>query len=423
MHSATHQAIAAVWRIDAARIVAVVARMVRDIGVAEELAQDALVAALEHWPREGIPDKPGAWLMTTAKRRALDHLRHGKMRDDKLTELGHDLEAQEALIVPDFVDALDAARQDDIGDDLLRLIFTACHPVLSTDARVALTLKLLGGLTTHEIARAYLVPEPTIAQRIVRAKRTLSDAKVPYEVPRGAELQPRLASVLEVVYLVFNEGYTATAGGDWMRPTLAQEALRLGRMLAGIAPQEPEVHGLVALMELQASRMNARTDGEGRPILLADQDRSRWDHLLIRRGLAALARAQSLGGDGGIYALQAAIAACHARAPTAAKTDWAGIAALYAKLAQAAPSPVVELNRAVAVGMASGPAAALEIVDRLRSEPALRRYHWLPSVRGDLLAKLGRSQEAREEFLAAAELAGNAREREFLLARAAAMLS
>jgi RNA polymerase sigma factor (sigma-70 family) len=423
MHSATHQAIAAVWRIDAARIVAVVARMVRDIGVAEELAQDALVAALEHWPREGIPDKPGAWLMTTAKRRALDHLRHGKMRDDKLTELGHDLEAQEALIVPDFVDALDAARQDDIGDDLLRLIFTACHPVLSTDARVALTLKLLGGLTTHEIARAYLVPEPTIAQRIVRAKRTLSDAKVPYEVPRGAELQPRLASVLEVVYLVFNEGYTATAGGDWMRPTLAQEALRLGRMLAGIAPQEPEVHGLVALMELQASRMNARTDGDGRPILLADQDRSRWDHLLIRRGLAALARAQSLGGDGGIYALQAAIAACHARAPTAAKTDWAGIAALYAKLAQAAPSPVVELNRAVAVGMASGPAAALEIVDRLRSEPALRRYHWLPSVRGDLLAKLGRSQEAREEFLAAAELAGNAREREFLLARAAAMLS
>ena len=423
MHSATHQAISAVWRIEAARIVASVARVVRDIGVAEELAQDALVAALEHWPRDGIPDKPGAWLMTTAKRRALDHLRHLKMQGEKLQELGLDLEAREALVVPDFVDALDAARQDDIGDDLLRLIFTACHPLLSTDARVALTLKLLGGLTTHEIARAYLVPEPTIAQRIVRAKRTLGEAKVPFEVPRGAELAPRLASVLEVVYLVFNEGYTATAGSDWMRPALAQEALRLGRMLAGIAPQEPEVHGLLALMELQASRMNARTDAEGRPILLADQDRARWDHLLIRRGLAALERAEVLDGHGGVYALQAAIAACHARAPSNAQTDWKRIAALYGELAQVAPSPVVELNRAVAVGMAEGPAAALEIVDRLRSEPALRRYQWLPSVRGDLLEKLGRGKEARDEFLAAAELAGNERELTLLLARAEACLS
>ena len=421
MHSATHQAIAAVWRIDAAKIVATVARMVRDIGVAEELAQDALVAALEHWPREGIPDKPGAWLMTTAKRRALDHLRRGKMQDGKHEELVHDLEAQEALVVPDFVDALDAARQDDIGDDLLRLIFTACHPVLSMDARVALTLKLLGGLTTHEIARAYLVPEPTIAQRIVRAKRTLGEAKVPYEVPRGEELAPRLASVLEVVYLVFNEGYTATAGGDWMRLDLAQEALRLGRMLAEIAGEEPQVHGLVALMELQASRMNARVDREGRPILLADQDRSRWDPLLIRRGLAALERARSLGGERGAYALQAAIAACHARARTAEETDWKRIAASYATLNEVAPSPVVELNRAVAVGMADGPAAGLAIVDRLRELPALKRYQWLPSVRGDLLAKLGRKDEAREEFLAAAELAGNEREKELLRARAAAL--
>ena len=419
MHSATHQAIAAVWRIEAARIVASVARMVRDVGVAEELAQDALVAALEHWPRDGIPDKPGAWLMTTAKRRALDHIRHRRMQGEKLEELGLDLEAREALVVPDFVDALDAARQDDIGDDLLRLIFTACHPVLSTEARVALTLKLLGGLTTHEIARAYLVPEPTIAQRIVRAKRTLSEAKVPYEVPRGEELAPRLASVLEVVYLVFNEGYTATAGSDWMRPALAQEALRLGRMLAGIASREPEVHGLVALMELQASRMNVRTDAEGRPILLADQDRARWDHLLIRRGLAALERAEALGGQRGVYALQAAIAACHARAPTAAETDWKRIAALYGELAQVAPSPVVELNRAVAVGMAEGPAAALAIVDGLRGNPALKRYQWLPGVRGDLLEKLGRNAEAREAFLAAAELAGNERERELMLARAA----
>jgi len=418
MHSATHQAIAAVWRIESARIVAVVARMVRDLGLAEELAQDALVAALEHWPREGIPDKPGAWLTTTAKRRALDHLRHGKLQAAKLEALGLDLEAQEAQIVPDFVDALDAARQDDIGDDLLRLIFTACHPVLSPEARVALTLRLLGGLTTHEIARAYLVPEPTIAQRIVRAKRTLGEAKVPYEVPRGAELASRLASVLEVIYLVFNEGYTATAGSDWMRPALAQEALRLARMLAELAAQEPEAHGLAALLELQASRLPARTDRSGRPILLQDQDRARWDHLLIRRGLAALARAEALGGARGPYALQAAIAACHARAATPETTDWPRIAALYAQLAQVAPSPVVELNRAVAVGMAEGPAAGLAIIDRLRDDQALRRYQWLPSVRGDLLEKLGRRAEARAEFEQAAALASNARERELLLERA-----
>lgn len=418
MHSATHQAIAAVWRIESARIVAVVARMVRDVGVAEELAQDALVSALEHWPREGVPDKPAAWLMTAAKRKALDHLRRLKMQGEKHEELGHDLEAQEALVVPDFVDALDAARQDEIGDDLLRLIFTACHPVLSTDARVALTLKLLGGLSTHEIARAFLVPEPTIAQRIVRAKKTLSEAKVPYEVPRGEELAQRLASVLEVVYLVFNEGYTATAGSDWMRPDLAQEALRLGRMLAGIAPREPEVHGLVALMELQASRMAARTDREGRPILLADQDRARWDPLLIRRGITALDRAQALGGERGMYALQAAIAACHARVRHSQDTDWARIAWLYGQLMQVAPSPVVELNRAVAVSMSEGPAAGLAIVDALRANPSLKRYQWLPSVRGDLLAKLGRREEARAEFLQAAELAANGRERELLLARA-----
>jgi predicted RNA polymerase sigma factor len=343
------------------------------------------------------------------------------MLSEKHEEIGADLEAQEALVVPDFVDALDAARQDEIGDDLLRLMFTACHPVLSMDARVALTLKLLGGLTTHEIARAYLVPEPTIAQRIVRAKRTLADAKVPYETPRGDELAQRLGSVLEVVYLVFNEGYTATAGSDWMRPELAQEALRLGRMLAELAPREPEVHGLVALMELQASRMAARTDAEGRPILLADQDRARWDPLLIRRGLAALERAEKLEGGHGIYALQAAIAACHARARRAQDTDWARIAALYATLAAVAPSPVVELNRAVAVSMAEGPAAGLAIVERIAHAPALKRYQWLPSVRGDLLAKLGRREEARAAFLRAAELAGNGRERELLLARAASL--
>lgn len=418
MHSATHQAISAVWRMESAKIVAVVARMVRDIGVAEELAQDALVSALEHWPTQGVPDKPAAWLMTAAKNRALDHLRRARMQGEKLEEVGQDLQAQEALIVPDFVDALDAARQDDIGDDLLRLIFTACHPLLSAEARVALTLKLLGGLTTHEIARAYLVPEPTIAQRIVRAKRTLGEAKVPFEVPRGTELQPRLASVLEAVYLIFNEGYTATAGDDWMRPALVEEALRLGRILAELARDEPEVHGLVALMELQASRSKARTDAQGRPVLLADQDRARWDQLLIRRGLAALQRAESLAREPGPYTLQAAIAACHARASSVDQTDWARIADLYGQLAEVMPSPVVQLNRAVAVGMAFGPAKGLEIIDALAGEKALKNYQWLPSVRGDLLAKLGRYEEARAEFMRAAAMAGNAREKELLLRRA-----
>jgi RNA polymerase sigma factor (sigma-70 family) len=418
MHSATHQAIDAVWRIESAKIVATVARMVRDIGVAEELAQDALVAALENWPRKGVPQNPAAWLMTTAKNRALDRLRRDKALDAKMEQIGHDLEAQQALIVPDFVDALDDARADEIGDDLLRLIFTACHPVLSIDARVALTLKLLGGLTTHEIARAYLVPEPTIAQRIVRAKRTLSEARVPFELPRGDALGERLASVLEAVYLIFNEGYTATAGEDWMRPALCDEALRLGRMLAELAPRHSEVHGLVALMELQASRAAARVDAAGRPVLLLEQDRARWDHLLIRRGLAALERAAKLGGSLGPYALQAAIAACHARAAEPELTDWPRIAAIYDALAQVAPSPVVELNRAVAVAMAFGPAAGLEIIDGLRDEKSLRNYQWLPSVRGDLLAKLGRHDEARAEFERAAELAGNARERELMWARA-----
>lgn len=421
MHSSVHQAIATVWRLESARITASVARVVRDIGVAEELAQDALVAALEHWPKDGLPDNPAAWLMTTAKRRALDHLRHRQMADEKHDGIAADLEALGATHVPDFVDALDEARQDDIGDDLLRLVFTACHPVLSTDARVALTLKLLGGLTTHEIARAFLVPEATIAQRIVRAKRTISEAGVPFEVPRGDALGERLASVLEVVYLVFNEGYTATSGGDWMRPALCDEALRLGRMLAGIAPQQPEVHGLLALMEIQASRTAARTDAKGRPVLLADQDRSRWDHLLIRRGLAALDRADLLGAEPGPYHLQAAIAACHARAVRPADTDWARIAALYGELARVAPSPVVELNRAVAISMHAGPAAGLVLVDALLKNKALRQYHWLPSVRGDLLAKLGRDGEARAEFERAADLAGNEREKAFLRARAAAL--
>ena len=421
MHSATHHAIDAVWRIESAKIVAGVARMVRDIGVAEELAQDALVSALEHWPVDGVPSNPGAWLMATAKNRALDRLRRDKVLQGKLDQIGSDLEAQEALIVPDFVDALDDARADQIGDDLLRLIFTACHPVLSTDARVALTLKLLGGLTTHELARAYLVPEPTIAQRIVRAKRSLTEARVPFELPRGDSLGERLASVLEVVYLVFNEGYTATAGEDWMRPALCDEALRLGRMLAQLAPEESEVQGLVALMELQASRAAARVDATGRPVLLLDQDRKRWDRLLVRRGLAALERAESLGGSLGRYALQAAIAACHARARTGDDTDWKRIAAIYDALAQVAPSPVVELNRGVAVGMAFGPAAGLEIIDALQGDKSLQSYQWLPSVRGDLLAKLGRNEEARVEFERAAGLAGNARERELLQARARAM--
>jgi RNA polymerase sigma factor (sigma-70 family) len=419
MHSAVHQAIAAVWRIESARIVAVVAHMVRDIGVAEELAQDALVSALEHWPRQGVPDNPGAWLTTAAKRRALDHLRHHKMADAQHEHLAQDLVALQADTVPDFVDALDAARQDDIGDDLLRLIFTACHPLLSADARVALTLKLLGGLSTHEIARAYLSSEPTVAQRIVRAKRTLSEARVPFEVPRGEALAERLGSVLEVVYLIFNEGYSATSGDDWMRPALCDEALRLGRMLAELAPQQPEAQGLLALMEIQASRTAARTDSSGRPVLLAVQDRSRWDPLLIRRGLAALARAEALAQPGGPYQLQAAIAACHARAAGAEQTDWARISALYATLMQVAPSPVVELNRAVAVAMHQGPAAGLAIVDALRDDKSLRQYQWLPSVRGDLLEKLGRTAEARAEFEQAAALAGNQREKALLLERAA----
>jgi len=415
--AATHAAITALWRIESAKVIATVARMVRDVGLAEELAQDALVAALEHWPTRGVPDNPGAWLMTTARNRALDQVRANSLHTRKHEQLGQDMEALQTHVVPDFVDALDAARQDDIGDDLLRLIFTACHPVLSTEARVALTLRLLGGLTTDEIARAFLVPEATIAQRIVRAKRTLTAAKVPFEVPRAQALAPRMASVLEVVYLIFNEGYSATAGDDWMRPALCEEALRLGRVLAGLAPHEAEVHGLVALMEIQASRTRARVDAQGRPVLLLEQDRARWDALLIRRGLTALERAGALGGARGPYALQAALAACHARARTAAATDWEQIVALYDALAQVAPSPVVELNRAVAVGMAFGPAAGLEIVDVLRLEPTLAHYPWLPSVRGDLLSKLGRSDEARAEFERAAGMTRNQREREMLLAR------
>lgn len=416
--AATRRTIDAVWRIEAAKVIASVARVVRDVALAEELAQDAFVTALEHWSREGVPDKPGAWLMTTAKNKALDRLRQHALHARKHEELGRDLDAQEMHITPDFVDALDAARGDDIGDDLLRLVFTACHPVLSLDARVALTLRLLGGLTTDEIARAFLVPEPTIAQRIVRAKRTLSAARVAFEAPKADERAARLASVLEVVYLIFNEGYSATAGADWMRPALCDDALRLGRILAELTPEDSEVHGLVALMEIQASRMKARVDANGRPVLLPDQDRSRWDPLLIQRGLAALKRAESLGGARGVYALQAALAACHARAPTAADTDWPMIVAIYDVLMQLAPTPVVELNRAVAVSMASGAQAALDIVDRLRNENALRNYHWLPGVRADLLARVGRKDEAREEYLRAAELARNAREREFLLGRA-----
>ncbi|MFJ1252067.1 RNA polymerase sigma factor [Cupriavidus sp. CuC1] len=414
----TQRAIEAVWRIESAKVIAHVARVVRDVGLAEELAQDALVAALERWTETGVPDNPGAWLMTTAKNRALDYLRQQALHARKHEQIGHDLEAMEAHVVPDFVDALDAAREDDIGDDLLRLVFTACHPVLSTDARVAMTLRLLGGLTTEEIARAFLTPEPTIAQRIVRAKRTLGAARVPFEVPGPQARAPRLASVLEVIYLIFNEGYSATAGDDLMRPALCEEALRLGRTLAGLAPDESEVHGLVALMEIQASRTHARVDAQGRPVLLLDQDRSRWDHLLIRRGLVALARAQELGGALGPYALQAALAACHARATAAADTDWAQIAAIYDALSEVAPSPVVELNRAVAIGMAFGPEAGLELVNALLTESSLAKYHLLPSVRGDLLLKLGRFDEARAEFERAAGMTRNAREREFLLGRA-----
>nr|WP_284506508.1 RNA polymerase sigma factor [Caballeronia sp. GAWG1-5s-s] len=419
--AATRRTIEAVWRIESAKVIASVARVVHDVALAEELAQDAFVAALEHWSREGVPEKPGAWLMTTAKNRALDRLRQHALHARKHEELGRDLDAQERHITPDFVDSLDAARDDDIGDDLLRLVFTACHPVLSLDARVALTLRLPGGLTTDEIARAFLAPEPTIAQRIVRAKRTLSAARVPFEVPKAGERAARLASVLEVIYLIFNEGYSATAGDDWMRPGLCDDALRLGRILAELMPHESEVHGLVALMEIQASRTKARVDRDGRPVLLPDQDRSRWDPLLIQRGLAALRRAAALGGARGVYALQAELAACHARALSAAETDWPMIVALYDALMEVAPTPVVELNRAVAVSMASGPEAALAIVDRLRDAAALENYHWLPGVRADLLARLGRVDEARDEFMRAAGLARNAREREFLLKRSREM--
>lgn len=410
-----HREIDAVWRIESAKLIAGLAHIVRDVGVAEELAQDALVAALEQWPTSGVPDNPAAWLMTTAKRRGIDRLRHGKLVDIKHEEIGHELES----VHDDAAAAFEAAVDDDIGDDLLRLVFTACHPILSTEARTALTLRLLGGLTTDEIARAFLVAEPTIAQRIVRAKRTLAEAHVPFEVPRGEDRVARLASVLEVIYLIFNEGYSATAGDDWMRPQLCEDALRLGRILAELAPAEPEVHGLVALMEIQASRTRARSDASGKPILLLDQDRSRWDRLLIRRGLAALDRAQRLGGTQGPYALQAAIAACHARAASADDTDWPRIAALYFALAQLTPSPIVELNRAVAIAMSSGPAAGLELVDALVVSRSLENYHFLPSVRGDLLTKLGRFDEAREEFERAASITRNERERALLLDRAA----
>ncbi len=412
----THRAIDAVWRIESAKLIAGLARMVRDVGLAEDLAQDALVAALEKWPQSGVPDRPGAWLMAAAKRRAIDHFRRDRLLDRKHQELGRELEVRQEAAVPDLDEAID----DAIGDDLLRLVFTCCHPVLARDAQVALTLRLLGGLTTEEIARAFLVPVPTLAQRIVRAKKTLTEARVPYEVPRGAELAGRLSSVLGVVYLIFNEGYSATAGGDWTRPALCEDALRLGRILAGLAPGEPEVHGLVALMEIQASRLRARVGPTGEPVLLLDQDRGRWDHLLVGRGLAALARAEALGGARGPYALQAAIAACHARARTAAETDWTRIAALYDALSRVAPSPVVEVNRAVALAMAFGPAAGLELADELVAESSLKGYHLLPSVRGDLLFKLGRLDEARAEFERAASLTQNARERRLLLDRAAA---
>jgi RNA polymerase sigma factor (sigma-70 family) len=410
----THQAINAVWRIEQAKLVASLARMVRDISLAEELAQDALVAALEHWPESGIPDNPGAWLMATAKRRAIDRLRHRQLQDRKHVEIGYISDIDQ----DDVVEVLEARLDDDIGDDLLKLVFTACHPILSAEARVALTLRLIGGLSTGEIARAFFVPEPTVAQRIVRAKRTLADANVPYEVPRGDELAKRLASVIEVIYLIFNEGYSATAGEDWIRPQIADEAIRLGRILAGLAPNEPDVHGLVALMEIQASRFAARVGPNGEPVLLMDQNRARWDHLLIRRGLAALARAEALGPRG-TYTLQAAIAACHARAPTAEQTDWSRIAGLYAELSRIAPSPVVELNRAVAVAMADGPAAGLAIVDPLANEPALAASHLLPSVRADLLMKLGRLAEAKIDFELAASRTRNLREQKLLLERAA----
>jgi RNA polymerase sigma-70 factor (ECF subfamily) len=413
------RAVDAVWRIESARLIAGLARLVRDVGVAEELAQDALVAALEQWPSEGIPENPGAWLMAAAKHRAIDHLRRNRRLESKHAELGRELAEREASGEPGEPER-EAALDDDFGDDLLRLLFMTCHPALSSEARVALTLRLLGGLTTEEIARAFLVPEATIAQRIVRAKRTLAEERVPFEVPRGAERERRLASVLEVVYLVFNEGYTATKGVDWMRPALCEDALRLGRILAELAPEEPEVHGLVALMEIQASRARARVGPDGQPILLLDQDRSLWDGVLVRRGLTALERAERLGGARGPYALQAAIAACHARARSGPETDWPRIAALYRALAEVTPSPIVELNRAVALGMAFGPARGLELVDELADEPALAGYHLFPSVRGDLLQKLGRLDEARVEFERAAALARNARECDLLRERAAA---
>jgi len=413
--SGIRRSVEAVWRIESAKIIAKLARMLRDVGLAEELAQDALVAALEQWPRSGVPNNPGAWLMTTAKNRALDQLRRFKLLQRK-----HPIIAQEAELLVSESAAGDESPDDDVGDDLLRLIFISCHPVLSTEARVALTLRLLGGLTTAEIARAFLLPEPTIGQRIVRAKRALTEAHVPFELPRNEQLAIRLVSVLEVIYLIFNEGYAATAGAEWMRPSLCEEALRLGRILAELAPKEPEVHGLTALMEIQASRASARIGPSGEPVLLMDQDRARWDQLLIRRGLAALERAEGLGGALGPYALQAAVAACHARARTPQQTDWVRIVALYDALAQLAPSPIVDLNRAVAISMAFGPVAALEIVDALGRDSRLGNYHLLPSVRGDLLEKLGRFEEARTEFARAAALAQNDRERALLLGRAAA---
>ena len=406
----THRTIDAVWRIESARLIAGLARMVRDVGLAEELAQDALVVALEQWPQSGVPDNPGAWLMTTAKHRAIDRLRRSKLLERKHVELMHELEAEQEQTGL----KMEAALDDPIGDDLLRLMFTACHPVLPMEARVALTLRLLGGLTTEEIARGFLLPSATIAQRIVRAKRTLAKAQIPFEVPLADELAARLSSVLGVIYLVFNEGYSATAGDDWMRPALCEEALRLGRVLVGLVPGEPEVHGLVALMEIQASRSRSRVSSTGEPILLLEQNRAQWDRLLIRRGFTALDHAEKLGGALGPYTLQAAIAACHARALTADATDWHRIAALYGTLAQVAPSPIVELNRAVAVAMAFGPAVGLQLVDRLTTEPALANYHLLPTVRGDLLVKLGRPDEARAEFERAASLAQNGRERELL---------
>ncbi len=416
----THRAIDGVWRIEQAKLIAGLTRMVRDISVAEELAQDALVAALEQWPKSGIPDNPGAWLMAAAKHRAIDVFRRNRLRERKHEQLGYELEIEQETAQPD----LDAALDDQLGDDLLRLVFISCHPILSPEARAALTLRLIGGLTTEEIARAFLVPEPTIQQRIVRAKRTLSDSRVPFEVPRGKELAARLSSVLSVIYLIFNEGYSATAGEDWMRPQLSTEALRLGRILAELVREEPEVHGLVALMEIQTSRFGARTGPKGEPVLLLDQDRARWDQLLIRRGLAALERAEALNAapdrPSGPYVLQAAIAACHARARSAEETDWAQIVGLYAKLGEVTPSPIVELNRAVALAMLFGPEAGLNLVDALTTEPALKTYHLLPSVRGDLLRKLGRLDEARAEFERAATLTQNERERALLLDRAAA---